>query len=668
MQSFDLFHDTRNETYRSPFGAIPTGGSVVLSLRAAEQYEFNGTLSASIHFEADTACGKLIFDVPMKKQSLLCEGHIDSVFSASVDCFDVPGVYFYYFTVCRRSALQFDAGAEILYYGNNSGKKGGLGEVSYEEPAGFQITVYEKDLTVPDWLTDAIFYQIFPDRFASSGRVNPADCGRVNGPVRTYESWDAIPYYEKDRNGDILVWDFMGGDLYGIADKLDYISGLGANAVYLNPIFEAASNHRYDTANYKKVDPVLGGDGAFDELAAAAKEKEIRLVLDGVFSHTGCDSIYFDRYGHYGGKGAYGNPDSPYRSWYRFKGHCDDEYECWWGCKALPNVNEMNPGYLSYIVEGEDSVLDHWLQKGVSGFRLDVADELPDEFIQALRRRSDGQPDGAERVLIGEVWEDASNKISYGVRRRYFTDAELHSVTNYVFRDRLTEFLTGKISSSALWSSLLSLYENYPRHNFYAALNMTGSHDVKRLFSVLLEASGADREKAWQLHLAYAAVLFTFPGVPMVYYGDETCLEGGTDPDNRRPFPWGREDSAMISAFTALARLRKEQPVLRRGFFRVATPFSDDGNLVDSVFSFERHFANGRDAFDRPIPEHLGTDSVVCVISRSPAVLTEISLSGFLPGFQYASAADGTEYTVDGNGCLHLQVRDVVILKRIMYN
>lgn len=334
MCSFDLFHDTRSEKYRTPFGAVPAGSSVKLSLLAVEQYAFTGELTASIHFEADTSFGKLIFDVPMQKQSRLCEGHVDSLFSASVDCFDAPGVYFYYFTVYRRSSLNFDADTEILYYGNNRGGTGGLGEVYREEPAGFQITVYERDLSVPEWLTDAIFYQIFPDRFAASGRVDPANCGRVNGPIRRYASWDAVPYYEKDENGDIHIWDFMGGDLYGVADKLDYIAGLGANALYLNPIFEAASNHRYDTADYKKVDPILGGDAAFDLLSDGAKRKDIKIVLDGVFSHTGCDSIYFDMYGNYGGGGAYHNPTSPYRSWYRFKGHSDDEYECWWGCQG----------------------------------------------------------------------------------------------------------------------------------------------------------------------------------------------------------------------------------------------------------------------------------------------------------------------------------------------
>lgn len=493
MRSFDLFHDTRSEKYRTPFGAVPGGSSVTLSLQAVERYAFTGELTASIHFEADTSCGKLVFDVPMTKQSQLYEGHIENFFTASIDCFDAPGIYFYYFTVHRRSSLNFDADTETLYYGSNAGGTGGLGEVFYEEPAGFQITVYEKGLSVPEWLMDAVFYQIFPDRFASSGRIDPSNCGRVNGPIRQYENWDAVPYYEKDRNGDILVWDFMGGDLYGVADKLDYISGLGANAIYLNPIFEAASNHRYDTANYRNVDPILGGDAAFDTLSDAAKQKNLKIVLDGVFSHTGCDSIYFDRYGNYGGEGAYGNPDSPYRSWYRFQGHSDEEYECWWGCKALPNVNELDPGYLSYIAEGEDSVLKHWLRKGVAGFRLDVADELPDQFIHEIRCCTEKESDGEPRVLIGEVWEDASNKISYGVRRQYFTAAELHSVTNYVFRDRLTDFLTGAISSQTLWASLLSLYENYPRHNFYAVLNMTGSHDVERLFTILLRSSAQNR-------------------------------------------------------------------------------------------------------------------------------------------------------------------------------
>ncbi len=665
INEIELFHDTRELNNREPFGAIEAGSTIKLRLLAVAGYGFTGEMSVSVHFTADTTFGNLSFDVPMKKQVRINKGRLQADFTAEIASFDSPGVYFYHFVVDVKESDRFDAPVQRIYYGNNSKGLGGLGKIYFDNPSSYQITVYEKGNDVPHEMLSSVIYQIFPDRFYRSGKVDIENCGRRNGDVKVYENWNDIPSYEKNEKGDVVKWDFFGGDLYGVEEKLDYIDELGADKIYLNPIFEAASNHRYDTANYKAVDPILGGDKAFDFLMNSCKEKGKDLILDGVFSHTGEDSIYFDHFGNYNQNGAYQNPESPYRSWYRFK-HNDDDYECWWNCKALPNVNETDPSYMDYIITGEDSVIKHWLNKGVYGFRLDVADELPDQFIWALRYELDKFGAG-KKFLLGEVWEDASNKISYNVRRQYFTKKELHSVTNYVFRDSLLSFLTGEIPARELWAKFLSLRENYPVHNFYSVVNMTGTHDVTRLFTILKDYTCGNEDYAFKLHVAYAAVLFTFTGIPLVYYGDEACMEGRNDPDNRRPYPWGEvKHPRMVELFQIFGKLRKNEPVLHTGLLRTISPINEDENLERNVFAFERHFDNGINAFNEPVSLfNSESDSIVTVINRGYDEKS-VKLSGFIPGFMYVSIKTDQVYTVDNEGYIHITLGDADILKRIM--
>ncbi|MBE7056064.1 MAG: glycoside hydrolase family 13 protein [Ruminococcaceae bacterium] len=665
INEIEFFHDTRELTNREPYGAIEAGSNIKLRLLALAGYGFTGEISVNIHFTADTTFGNLSFDVPMKKQVRINKGRIQGDFTAEIDSFDSPGVYFYYFVINIKESERFDAPVQRVYYGNNKLGSGGLGKIYYENPNSYQVTVYEKGNDVPHDILSSVIYQIFPDRFYRSGKVDIYNCGRVNGDIRVYENWNDKPQYNKNEKGDIVQWDFFGGDLYGVEEKLDYINELGVDKIYLNPIFEAASNHRYDTANYKSVDPILGGEEAFDFLIKSCKERNIDLILDGVFSHTGEDSIYFDHFGHYNQNGAYLNNNSPYRSWFRFK-HNDDDYECWWNCKALPNVNETDPSYMDYIITGEDSVIKHWLNKGVYGFRLDVADELPDQFIAALRNELDNSASG-EKFLLGEVWEDASNKISYNVRRQYFTKKELHSVTNYVFRDSLLSFLIGEIPARDLWSKFLSLKENYPVHNFYSVVNMTGTHDVTRLFTILKDFTDGNEDYAFKLHVAYAAVLFTFTGIPLVYYGDEVCMEGRNDPDNRRPYPWNNvKHPRMLELFRIFGQLRKDEPVLHKGLLRIISPIKEDENLERNIFAFERHFNNGINAFSENVQlKDSESDSIVTVINREYAEKT-VKLSGFIPGFMYVSIKTNKVYTVDDEGYIHIVLGDADILKRIM--
>lgn len=528
-----ILHYSKSSEFRRPFGAVPVGTSVWL--RAELHVANSASCRLMLRFEAGTIKETREYPAP------------DGI--VILNELERAGVYFYRF-ICD-------------------------GE---QEASEHQLTVYEQDLCVPEWFKRTVIYQIFPDRFYEG-----------EGPVERkpnsflYGSKEDLPIYLKAPDGKMLRWDFYGGNLWGVQEKLSYIRSLGAQTIYLNPIFEAVSNHRYDTANYKKVDGMLGGDAAFNAMMEDCKKSGVRVILDGVFSHTGEESIYFDRSGMYTAnlppeeQGAWQSEKSKYRNWYSFRE--DGTYECWWGVEALPNVKEMEPSYLSYIVTSPDSVIRHWMKRGVSGWRLDVADELPDGFIAQLRKASDES--NPESVVFGEVWEDASNKISYESRRLYYAKRELHSNTNYVFRNTLLDFFCGSISAGNATDIFMDLYENYPRENFYAQVNMTGSHDVRRLYTCMKEITKGDISLARDLVKIYSLIQFTFPGVPLVYYGDETCLEGEDDPDNRRYYPWKHQDTEMIEWFSSLATLRSSEETFLDGAWQPIL-------VNDNIFAFER--------------------------------------------------------------------------------
>jgi 4-alpha-glucanotransferase len=292
------------------------------------------------------------------------------------------------------------------------------------------------------------------------------------------------------------------------------------------------------------------------------------------------DSIYFNKEGNFDSLGAYQSPASPYASWYKFK-HWPDEYECWWDVVTMPNVNEMDPGYLDFQLLSPDSTVRKWMRMGIDGWRLDVADELPDSFIQKLK--SVVRQENSDAMLLGEEWEDASNKISYEQRRGYLSGSELDSVTNYPLRSALVGFILGKDSAQHLLRLMMSLKENYPKAQFYALMNMTGTHDTPRLMTVMgdaPDASSMSEEEKGNFRLSpsqyalakarvmlYAAVLFTYPGVPTVYYGDEAGMQGYADPYNRGPYPWGKEDEQLQAFFMQLSCLRRQSDALCNGSY-----------------------------------------------------------------------------------------------------
>ncbi|MBE6890830.1 MAG: glycoside hydrolase family 13 protein [Ruminococcaceae bacterium] len=464
----------------------------------------------------------------------------------------------------------------------------------------FQLSFYDPENKPADWLKGGIMYQIFPDRFRNGKKI-PVKKGSVLN-----EDWyNGIPQYAEKPGDPVANNVFFGGDLYGIAEKMDYIASLGVTVLYLNPIFDAASNHKYDIGDYMQIDSMFGGEEGFEKLLESAEKYGIRVILDGVFNHTGDDSKYFNRYGNYKTVGAYQSEKSKYKDWYNFTNY-PDEYASWWGVKILPSTNKYNPEFREFV-NGENGVIRHYLRKGISGWRLDVADELHDEFLKELHDAA--RAEKSDSLIIGEVWEDASNKVAYDKRRKYFTECELDSVMNYPFRDAVISYmLHGDAENIAAVTS--RIYEHYPKYVSDSLMNIIGTHDTERILTVLggqpagartneqlstAKMTAEERKNGIKLvKLAYL-LISTLPGFPCIYYGDEIGMEGYRDPFNRLPYPWGREDEELLSWYRKIGELRKNRSEFKEGIYQVI--YAKKG-----VFAFRR-------------------DSLVVIVNRSNSVV-----------------------------------------------
>ena len=435
----------------------------------------------------------------------------------------------------------------------------------------WQLTVYDPAFATPDWCAGGVMYQIFPDRFAASGRPKrdvPEDRFMVS-------DWAAQPAYHQGNTGRVLGNDYYGGDLAGVEEKLDYLATLGVTCLYLNPIFEAHSNHRYNTADYERIDPLLGSEEDFVSLCDACHRRGMRVILDGVFSHTGSDSRYFNASKRYPELGAAQSTQSPYFDWYTFT-HYPDDYRAWWGVPSLPEVREEETSFLEYIT-GHNGIARRWLRLGADGWRLDVADELPDGFLERFREAIKSEKPDA--LLLGEVWEDATTKISYGHRRGYLLGAQLDSVMNYPWRDAVLHFLRGG-DGEELWMAIDGLLSRYPLPAVHALMNHLGTHDTARLITELGGDPGVGRPREWQAKAVMdgaaldrgrrrvkmaAALQYTLPGVPCLYYGDEIGMPGCGDPFNRAAYDWMGGDRQLREWYRLLGRLRALCPALRKG-------------------------------------------------------------------------------------------------------
>lgn len=582
-----MIHNSHEAFYREPAGPAATGEKVTIRFRDGE----------AEHVTLRTWTGEEAF-YPMTRT----EG---DTWEASFTAPETPGLMWYDFVA------EFP-GNHRARYGNAADQLGGEGMV-YEvgEVASYQLTVYRKGFKTPGFMHGANIYQIFPDRFCRAETKAKDD--RTDRHV--HESWDEDLLTDSDpRSGDHMALDFFGGNLNGIRKKLPYLEKMGVTVLYLNPIFRARSNHRYDTGDYTQIDPLLGTEEEFRALCKAAGERGIRVMLDGVFSHTGEDSRYFNRYGHYDSVGAWQSQESPYYAWYTFK-HYPDTYACWWGIPSLPECRKENSDYQQFMFRDKEGVVPRWIDRGAAGWRLDVADELSMDFLRKLRAAAKRAKRDA--VVLGEVWEDASNKISYGELRCYCTGDTLDSVMNYPLREAILDFVTGKSNAHALARLINHQGEVYPAQFRYALMNLLGSHDRARVLNILCGRDGSGLSKAEQQVLtlneeeyALAAkrcrtcvdILCALPGCPTIYYGDEAGLTGCPDPFCRRPFPWGKEDKAL-QADVAEKLNRHKQSALRKFGYCEVWAADDDTLLV-------RRYFKDTDALGRKAPQKGGEEII----------------------------------------------------------
>ena len=561
-QPTHTFFNSRCAEYKTPFGAVPAGQTVTWRLTVPERLGYVDPHLVLTKDREDPVHYRMDFDGQTP-------GVNHFVFQLAPT---TSGLYFYHFDLYTDFRK--------IYRTAN-----GEGELTWVNGLDWQLTVYEPDFKTPDWIKDGTMYQIFPDRFYEGVPNKPLPfADRIYRPDKTGE-----PYFWPNEQSDgYLNMDYYGGDFAGIQQKLPYLEELGVTCIYLNPIFEAHANHRYNTANYLKADPLLGTNEDFAALCAEAKKHGIRIILDGVFSHTGSDSLYFNREGRYGPGGAYRDRNSPYRSWYDFDSGYVGGYRSWWGFETLPEVNEETPSFVEFIT-GEGGVIDTWLRRGAAGFRLDVADELPDEFIEKIRTAV--KRVSPEKFLLGEVWEDATTKFGFDHRRTYLLGKGLDSVMNYPFKNSVLDFVKGKPAQQAA-NEILSICEHYPAPAINTALNFLSTHDTERALTVIADEPANGRGREWQsgrsvtgeayeegmlrLRMAYA-IIYTLPGVPCLYYGDEIGMQGYRDPFNRAFFCWDSHEERLRPVLAQLAQLRHSCEAFRTGELRVLR--AEDGIL-----------------------------------------------------------------------------------------
>ena len=402
-----MYYNSHKPECKKPFGAVRTGSPVSVYVWTGTDFYENIYLCAYGKRRCEGAgmgYENVSYRIPMNRGYMPDgQGNMQSVFMCELNAPDKAVLLWYHF--------EYTQNGMVGYYGNDPDGMGGEGRVydSIANVRDYQLTVYDKDFHVPEWFKGSVMYQIFPDRFFNG---NPdGSVVKKDDEYKIYSSWeddmdvgygvdDPVVGERRIRN------DFYGGNLKGIEAQVDYLMALGVNTIYLNPIFQAYSNHRYDTGDYMKVDPMLGTNEEFKQFTEHMSRCGIRVILDGVFNHTGADSRYFNRYGKYDSLGAYQSKESPYADWYNFRDFDNDrdDYDCWWGIRNVPNVNENAPSYRQFIL-GEDGVVRYWLDQGIGGWRLDVADELPSEFLTQLRSRAKSADPDAISLLRSMSFE-----------------------------------------------------------------------------------------------------------------------------------------------------------------------------------------------------------------------------------------------------------------------
>ncbi len=554
----------------SALGALSFGDIIDLRITVPRRL---GVIGVTLRIAEDGGSDR---DISLSREKT---DEISDLFSLSLDtkelCGDGECGLFYY-------EILFLRGFDTLFTDSVNNR-----DFIFKQSSGrkFRLLVSKREYTTPQSFGRGVMYQIFTDRFYR-GESDEAKSVPLRSDARLCEDWDGgVPEYPPYPGAPMKNNTFFGGNLWGVAEKLDYLSSLGVTYIYLCPIFEAYSNHKYDTADYTKIDEMFGGDGAFDNLIKKARERGIGVILDGVFNHTGDDSVYFNKYKKYGVGGAFNDPNSPYAEWYKFRSYPYD-YESWWGIDILPKLNHKKESCRSYFT-GEGGIIERYIDRGIAGWRLDVADELSNEFLCELRARAKSASDG-EAVIIGEVWENAADKVSYGQRRRYFLGDQLDSVMNYPLKNAIVSFcLWG--DGEMLYNTLTEIYASYPRCVSDKLMNLLGTHDTERILTVLGredDNSNAPNSALARMRLSdeerrigigrlkiAAALQYTAYGIPSVYYGDEVGLEGYGDPFCRMPMPWNDIDgtyrSEILDYYRMLGRMRQEEEAFFGGDFHI---------------------------------------------------------------------------------------------------
>ncbi len=529
-----VYYDSRDAFYKTPFGAVKVDEEIEIKIKISSDINAKGVF---LILREDKKINSRRF--------CFSQTGADADFTIFSISFSVEreGIYFYRFEIETENG--------VLFIGKSDNSKATVGDFLPE----WQLTVFNKNFVAPN-INLNVMYQIFPDRFNKSNIIKFKE---TKNKRTIHTDWYERPLFT-DNEINYEATDFFGGNFKGITEKIPYLKALGVTALYLNPIFESASNHRYNTGDFLNTDPFLGSKEDFKNLLEKMDEAGISIILDGVFSHTGSDSVYFNKDNHYDSLGAYQSENSPYYSWYNFSKD-RSQYDCWWNFKTLPNINEQNESYLDFIC-GESGVLAYWMKQGVKGWRLDVADELPDIFIEKLRKRVKKEDNNA--YIVGEVWEDASTKESYGQRRKYLLGNQLDSVMNYPWRTAILDFVKSK-NAENFYNFIMNILENYPSPSINTLMNSLSTHDTVRAITYLssdnelkndYQLSPYEYEKGKNLFILASFLQYTLPGFPCLYYADEAGMTGSKDPFNRKCYPWGKEDTSLIDIFIKLGELR----------------------------------------------------------------------------------------------------------------
>ncbi len=580
-------HDNFKLKYKEPFGAVAEDTKVKFRIEVDKRYK---------------SC-KLRLWTSMQYEELYEMSYFEDEQQYEIDIKIInQGLNWYYFII-----EDFDG--KIKYYGTKNGYTAGEGQEMNNVPYdnSFQITCYDKNFKVPEWFKGQIMYQIFPDRFCRD-KSYEFDTDRY---TLIHDNWnDHLGCTKWGANN----FEFFGGNIKGIINKIKYLKRLNIGTIYLNPIFKSRSNHRYDVATFMEMDEMLGLQSDFKKLTKICHENGIKVIIDVSWNHTGDDSVYFNKYGTYGLDGAYKNPNSNYRNWYNI--YPNGQYDCWWGFDSLPVINKNNTNYRTHVQE----VIKHWVKMGIDGFRVDVIDELPDGFLKWFRRAL--KDENPELVVFGECWDDATlKKDGNGKLRSFLYGKSQDSIMNYVLRNYIVSFITygygekecyhTNVGGSEFVNRIMNLFSNYPKDSVYCAMNFLSTHDINRILTTFGEAPWPDTmtkeqqgkyklsEEKYELAIKRMKLAWTLicmlPGNPSIYYGDEMGSEGYNDPFNRKPMRWSHPDNNLLNWTRDMNTFRTNNPILKTADFNLF-------NIDEDVIGVER-FENNK--------------KIVCLFNRS---------------------------------------------------